>query len=560
MNELRRACGEKIGALDSSGDSFLRRAILILQAGVLTGLLLTGCTRSTSRADVVIVNGNEPESLDPAIITGISEMRITKALFEGLVRLDATNALASPGLAERWDVSPDGKVYTFHLRPNAVWSTGEPITSADVVYSWLRALSPETGGDYAGQFFYIRNVEDFYNGKIKDPGQIGIKALDAHTVRVELNGPLAFFLDLCALPAFGIVPRQAIERNQDRWLNQHPLPSSGPYELVSWRLNDRIRVRKNPRYWDAANTHNELIDILPIGSPNAALNLYETRVADIVWDKDLVPVELLDVLIKRPDFHTFTYLGLYFYRFNVTRKGLDDARVRQAFALATDRERIVKKLTRGGEIPATHYVPPGVAHYESPEGLGFNPERARQLLAEAGYPGGKGFPRYQYAFFAGAGGAGRLQEKIGVELQNMWHEHLGIDVELRQIERKIFYNAQSRLDYDLSASSWIGDYNDANTFLDIFQSSSGNNRTGWKNAKYDEWVHEANQQTDLKEREVFFQQAESLLIRDEAPIVPLYFLAGFNYFDPKKVTGIYQNLLDEHPLQNISRIGPAPKR
>ncbi len=560
MNGLQRASGESASAPGSSRAGLHRRLIQSFKAVIIGCLFFSGCARSGSHADLVIVNGNEPESLDPAIITGISEMRITKALFEGLVRLDATNALASPGLAERWDVSPDGKIYTFHIRPNAVWSTGEPITSEDVVYSWMRALSPETGGDYAGQFFYIRNAEAFYNGKIKDAGQIGIKALDSHTLRVELNGPLAFFLDLCALPSFGIVPKQAIEKYGDRWLNQRPLPSSGPYELVAWRLNDKVRVRKNPRYWDAANTRNELIDILPIGSPNAALNLYETGVADIVWDKDLVPVELLDVLMKRPDFHTFSYLGLFFYRFNVTRKGLDDVRVRQAFALATDRERIVKKLTRGGEIPATHYVPPGVAHYESPEGVGFDPGRARQMLAKAGYPEGKGFPRYQYSFFAGAGGAGRLQEKIAIELQNMWHEYLGIDVELRQVERKIFYNAQSRMDYDLSASSWIGDYNDANTFLDIFQSNSGNNRTGWKNPKYDELIQDANQQNDLKKRESLFQQAESLLIRDETPIVPLYFLAGFNYFDPQKVTGIYQNILDEHPLQNIARVGPAPKR
>lgn len=517
-------------------------------------LFFAGCARSGPRADLVIVNGNEPESLDPAIITGISEMRITKALFEGLVRLDATNALASPGLADRWDISPDGKIYTFHLRTNAVWSTGEPITSADVLYSWLRALSPETGGDYAGQFFYIRNAENFYNGKIKDPNQIGLKALDKQTVRVELNGPLAFFLDLCALPSFGVVPKQTIEKHGDRWLNVRPIPSSGPYELVDWRLNDKVRLRKNPRYWDAANTRNELVDILPIGSPNAALNLYETGVADVVWDKDLVPVELLDILVKRPDFHTFTYLGVFFYRFNVTRKGLDDIRVRQAFALATDRERIVKKLTRGGELPATHYVPPGVAHYTSPEGLGFRPEQARQLLAAAGYPGGKGFPKYQYSFFSGAGGAGRLQEKIAVELQNMWHEHLGIDIELRQVERKIFYNAQSRMDYDLSASSWIGDYNDANTFLDIFQSNSGNNRTGWKSARYDQLIREANQQIDIKQRADIFRQAEKLLVSDETPIVPLYFLAGFNYFDPAKVTGIYQNILDEHPLQNIARV------
>src|SRR5207244_10204456 len=154
----------------------------------------------------VIINGNEPESLDPAIVTGVSEMRITRALFEGLVRLDPKNAEPVPGLAERWEISSDGATYTFYLRTNSAWSTGEPITSEDVLYSWRRTLNPATAADYAGQLFYIRNGEAFYNGKIKDPAQLGLHALDPHKLRVQLEHPLAFFLDLCALPALAIVP------------------------------------------------------------------------------------------------------------------------------------------------------------------------------------------------------------------------------------------------------------------------------------------------------------------------------------------------------------------
>ena len=284
------------------------------------------------------------------------------------------------------------------------------------------------------------------------------------------------------------------------------------------------------------------------------MNLYETKEADVVWDKDLVPVELLDVLTNRPDFHTFAYLGTYFYRFNVTRRPLNDSRVRTAFALATDKGRVVRKLTMGGETAAFHYVPDGVAHYHSPGGLLFDPIKARKILAEAGFPDGKGFPRLEYAFYSAAGGGGRMQAKIAIELQQMWRDELGIEISLRQIERKIFLSAQSRLDYDISASSWIGDYNDANTFLDMFLSESGNNRTGWKNVRYDQLVNQANRQTDLVRRANLFQQAETILIADEIPIVPLYFYAGFSYFDPQKITGIYQNILDEHPLQYIKRV------
>jgi oligopeptide transport system substrate-binding protein len=333
-----------------------------------------------------------------------------------------------------------------------------------------------------------------------------------------------------------------------------PLPVSGPFELEAWRLNDRIRLRKNPRYWDAAHTQSLVIDLLPIGSANTALNLYETGVADVVWDKDLVPDELLDVLLQRPDFHTNDYLGTFFYRFNVTHKPLDDRRVRQAFAMATDRVRLVRKLMHAGEKPAFHYVPDGVAHYHSPDGLAFDPPRARQMLAEAGFPGGRGFPHFAYSFYTAAGGGGKIQLKLAVELQQMWREQLGVEVELRQIERKIFFGAQSRLDFDLSASSWIGDYNDANTFLDMFESQSGNNRTGWANPRYDQLVDQANRQVDLDRREDLFRQAEHVLIADQAPIVPLYFYAGFNYFDPNRIQGIYQNILDEHPLQFIRKV------
>jgi len=516
--------------------------------------LLAGCLRREPPADLIIVNGNEPESLDPAIVTGVSEMRITRSLFEGLVRLDPKKAEPIPGLAERWEISPDGTSYTFWLRPNAAWSTGEPITAQDVFYSWRRTLDPATAADYAGQLFYIRNAEPFFNRKLKDPALLGIHTVSEHELKVELEHPVAFFLDLCALPAMAVVPRQSIEKFGDHWLAQRPLPCSGPYELDAWRLNDKVRLKKNVHYWDSVNTQTELVDFLPIGSANTALNLYETREADVVWDKELIPVELLDVLTNRPDFHTFAYLGTYFYRFNVTRKPLDDPRVRKAFALATDKRRIVRKLTLGGEKPASHYVPDGVAHYHSPEGLSFDPPAARELLAQAGFPGGKGFPRLEYAFYSAAGGGGRMQSKIAVELQQMWRDELGIEIGLRQIERKIFFNSQSRLDYDLSASSWIGDYNDANTFLDMFLSESGNNRTGWRNARYDRLVSEANRQTDLAYRANLFQQAETLLINEEIPIVPLYFYAGFSYFNPLKIVGIYQNILDEHPLQYIKKI------
>ena len=517
-------------------------------------LFLSACRQAEPRADLTILNGGEPESLDPAVIVAQVDMRIIQGLFEGLTRFDPKTARAIPGLAERWDISPDGKTYTFHLRTNLVWSTGGPITADDVVYSWIRTLDPATASDYSSQLYYVKNGEAFNNGAVKDPSQVGVRALDRFTVEVELNHPTSFFLDICAMPLTYVVPRQAIEKYGDRWLMVKPLPVSGPYELVYWRLNDKVRLKKNSRYWDAANTQSDIIDLLPVGAADAALNLYETGQADIVWDAQLVPSELLDVLLKRPDFHTFNYLGTYFIRFNVTKKPLDDVRVRKAFALAIDKARLVKKITKGGERPASHLVPDGVANYHPPEGLGYDPVQARQLLAEAGYPGGNGFPHVEYLFNAPAGGI-KIHENVAIELQQMWHDELGVQIDLRQVEAKNFWGMQSRGEYQISRSSWIGDYNDANTFLGMFTSNDGNNRTGWKRPAYDELIQRANEQTDVNERDQIFQKAETMLVREDPPIVPLYFYSGINYFDTNRISGIYPNILDMHPLQAIRKVG-----
>jgi len=353
------------------------------------------------------------------------------------------------------------------------------------------------------------------------------------------------------------VPRQTIEKYGDRWLMARSLPSSGPFELAFWRLNDKIRLKKNPRYWDAANTQSDILDILPVGAANAAINLYLHGQADLAWDKELVPSELLDVLLKRPDFHTFSYLGTYFVRFNVTKKPFDDPRVRRALALAVDRERIVKKITRGGETPALHLVPDGTANYLPPDGLDYNPALAKKLLAEAGYPGGINFPRFEYMFNAAAGGGAKTHENVAVELQQMWRDTLGIQMDLRQMEFNVYLGAMDRLDYSVARSSWIGDYNDPQTFLGMFVTGDGNNRTGWSNPDYDRLVAAANNEPDLAKRSKLFQQAETLLVQTEPPIIPLFFYVGINYFDTNRISGVYENLLDIHPLQTIRKLKPA---
>jgi oligopeptide transport system substrate-binding protein len=515
-----------------------------------------GRSKSEPPADITIINGVEPESLDPAIITGQADGRVVMGLFEGLTRLNEKTARPEPAMAEKWEISPDGLTYTFHLRTNLLWSTGEPITTADVVYSWIRALDPLTASEYAGQLFYVKNGEAFTTGKIKDPAQVGVHALDPYTLRVELEHPTPFFIDLCAFETLTVVPRQTIQKYGDRWLMAQPVPCSGPYQLGYWHLNDKIRLIKNTNYWDAAKTQSGIIDMLPVGSPDAALNLYIHGQADIVWDKSLVPTDLIDLLLRRPDFHSFSYLGTYFIRFNVTKKPFDDARVRRAMGLVIDRERLVNKITRAGEQPAYQLVPPGTANYLPLNTTNYNPELARKLMAEAGYKNGQGFPTFEYLFDASAGGSAKVHEDIAVEMQQMWHDNLGIQMNMRQLEWKVYLSAQAHLDYQVMRSSWIGDYNDPNTFLTMFTSTDGNNHTGWNNPRYDALIHDANEEPDAPRRAEIFKEAEKLLIDEDAPIIPLFYYVGINYFDTNRIQGIYQNVLDMHPLQTIKKIKP----
>src|SRR3569833_3268865 len=258
--------------------------------------LFTGCMRHDPPADVTIINYSEPQSLDPAIITAQPDMRTVAGMFERLTHPDPQTDRAIPGLAERWEISPDGRIYTFHLRTNLVWSTGEPIRAGDVVYSLIRTLAPATASDYAGQLYCVKNAQAFNGGKTNAEA-VGVAALDPFTVRIELNNPSVFFLDVCAMPLACIVPRQTIEKYGDAWVTARPLPVSGPYQLDLWRVNDKVRLKKNPRYWDALNTQSDTIDLLPIVSASSALNLFLRGQVDFVWDKELVPNELLDVLL-----------------------------------------------------------------------------------------------------------------------------------------------------------------------------------------------------------------------------------------------------------------------
>ncbi len=510
--------------------------------------LVAGCGSGDQRADLVILNGAEPESIDPAVVTGQLEGRICYALFEGLLHFDRFGK-PQPGIAESWDFSNEGKTYTFHLRATARWSNGDPVTAKDFLLSWKRILLPETASEYAYLLYHVKNAQPFNEGTLKDFGSVGLTAIDDRTFRVELEAPVPYFLDLCSFATLLPVHLASVEKYGDDWIKPDKLVNNGPFLLKEWRLNYRIRLQKNPLYWDASHVALNTIDALPIDNSITAYNFYASKVADLILDKGLTPPSLIPELKSRPDFHAAPFLGNYFIRFNVKRKPLDDVRVRQAFAMAIDRERIVQKITQAGEPPAYSFTPPGTASgYQPPKMFGRDVQKARRLLAEAGYPDGKGFPTVTYLY-----DSKKLNEDIAVEIQNMLSDALSVHIELQKQEWKVYLNSLSRLDYDFARSSWVGDYNDPNTFIDCFVSGGGNNRTGWSSKEYDDLVAAAAMEADSAKRSQIFQQAEEILLNQGTPICPLYYYVGIQIYDGQKFGGIEPNLLDEHPFREMYR-------
>jgi oligopeptide transport system substrate-binding protein len=509
-------------------------------------LALTACSRTNNRADFVFINSAEVETLDPALITDQVSMRLGESLFEGLCRLTAEGK-PEPGMAERWEVSPDKKHYTFHLRPGVTWSDGSLVTAQDFVRSWQRVLEPDTGADYAPQLYPLVNGRAYNEGKIKDFSQVGVKALDDHTLETTLENPIPYWIDLCAFLTLAPVNVPSIEKHGPGWAKPGSLLGNGPFVLEQWLIDDHIRLRKNPRYWDAANVQFNTVDVLPIAEANTALNYFMTGQADLVMDKGMVPVSLVDALKKQPWFHTGAFLGTWFIRANVMKPPFNDARVRRAFALAVDKKRITEKITRMGENPAFSLTPPGAGQdYQPPPSPDYDPKAARDLLAQAGFPEGRGLPRVEYLYLPLP-----VERNIAIELQAMWKENLGVEVTLTKQEQKVWLASMRELSYQLCRSSWVGDYNDPNTFLECFTAGNGNNRTGWESKRYDELIAAAAREGDPEKRNQIFRDAEKILVTDEAPIIPVYHYVGVQ-FRRDNLQGVVSNLIDDHPFRAMS--------
>jgi len=499
---------------------------------VLPGLLvlaLAACARRETPVDaalrshtLLVGNQAEPADLDPQLMTAYTDQNIAVALFEGLTALDETTSMPVPAGAARWDVSPDGLVYTFHLRPEARWSNGEPVTAGDFVFAFRRLLSPALGAEYSYMLWAVKNAEAFNTGKLADFGAVGVTAPDPHTLRVALERPTPYLLSLAAHPTWFPLHRATLEKfgrfdqRSTAWTRPGHLVGNGAFALAEWSPNARLVVTKNPHYWDAAHNAIERVVFFPTENPDVeerdfragqTLVTFALPLSKIAGYRAQAPASL------RLD----PFLQTFFFRFNTTRPPLDQPKVRRALALAIDRDALARSVLQGSRLPAPALTPPGCAGYTARARVDFDLAAARRLLAEAGFPEGRGLPVFELQVRNDD-----LQPRIAEAVQDMWRRGLGVRVTLAPFEQKTWLQNQQTLAYDVSLGGWAGDFADPATFLELFVAGGGNNWTGWGDSAYDRLIAGAARTLDPAARLELFQQAESRLL-EQAPVAPLYY-------------------------------------
>ena len=522
----------------------------------LVALLFGACAKRETRVEagnrtqsIHIGNLGEPNDLDPHIPDSQNTGNIIQAFFEGLTQYHPQTSEPVPAVATRWEVSADNLTWTFHLRPEAKWSNGDPVTAGDFVFAFQRMLSPKLGAEYAYMLFVLKNGEAFNTGKLTDPALIGARAADAHTLVLTLDHPVPYLPTMLCHPSWYPLHRATIEKHGrwdqrgTAWTRPGNLVGNGCFNLAEWKPNQYVRGVKSPTYWDHAAVKLTECFFYPIESEDAEERTFRSGQLHVT---NTIPISKIAVYDKdHPElFHPELFLGSYFYRFNVTKAPFNDARVRRALAMAINRDQIVRDVSRGHQVPASHFSPPNLAGFTATARVPQDLAAAQKLLAEAGFPGGAGFPKMEILVNTNEG-----HRLIAEAIQQMWRKGLGIEVGIYNQESKVWATSMRSLNYSIARFAWIGDYLDASTFLDIMASDSGNNQTGWKNAEYDRMLELARTTADTAKRFEYFQRCEQILA-EECPVAPIYFYSRNNLRLPN-VKGWYGNLLDAHPLKGV---------
>jgi oligopeptide transport system substrate-binding protein len=496
---------------------------------VCIGLLANGCGRRETAVQAGIRdqvlhlgNGSEPRDLDPHLVVSYNDFNIVVALFEGLTGIDEATSRPVPAVAERWETSADGLVWRFHIRSGARWSNGDALTARDFVFGIHRALSPRLASEYAYVLFPIRNARAFNSGQLADFEQVGVRAPDNQTLELTLVQPTPYLAAATTLPAWFPVHRASIEKLgpfDDRavpWTRPENMVCNGPFLLREWSPGSRVVVDRNPDYWDGRHVRLTRMVFYPI--ENASTQEAAFRAGQLHLTSD-VPLSKIAVYRRNHSaiLRIDPFMDTAFLRFNTGRKPFTDPRVRQALAPAFVSAARVRHVTLGGQQPAHCLTPPGIPGYTARAAIPDDFTDARRLLANAGYPGGRGFPRVEIQF-----ATVELNQRLLEAVQQMWKRELGIEVGLANKEQRVWLNDERLKNYDLSFAHWFGDYVDPGTYLELFTSDSGNNSTGWSNREYDRLVAAAGSALDPARRIELYQQAEALLL-DQAPIAPIFF-------------------------------------
>ncbi len=540
----------------------MRASLLGPLACLAAAALLLGCgdgrrsvERAAERGLLIVGNNQEPQSLDPHKATAVADGKIITTLLEGLVRPDpADETRIHPGMAERWEHNADASRWTFHLR-QARWSDGRPVRAADFAYAYQRMLHPRFGGKYAEMLYPLRGAEAYNKGQCPWE-EVGVRVLGERCLQLELAGPTPHLLQLLLhftwvpLPAHHVEAHGGMLDRRSRWAQLGNWVGNGAYVLASHRVNDHLEVTANPLYWRAAQLRNRGIRFLPVVNGYTETRMFFNGKLHITNN---VPPELLDMARQRGGaaFHQDAYYCTIFYRLNTTRPPLADLRVRRALSLAIDRDTLVSRVVRGAGKPAHSFTPPGAGYSlgEPAEQGGYNQQEreaeARRLLAEAGYEGGKGFPVLELMTTSRD-----VQRVMAETIQAMWQQVLGIHVDIRSCEWTAYKAAQQNMDYDISSSSWSGDYLDPATFVELWGSNSGNNCTGWGSPDCDAALAAARRSPALAERQSHLAAAERAMLAGQ-PIIPLYW-SDRTYLKTPGVSGWYPLLLDNHPLDAVS--------
>jgi oligopeptide transport system substrate-binding protein len=502
-----------------------------------------GTVKPNHPADEIVINAaSEPQYLDPTKVSDSTSRILTSSMFSRLTQSDPKGGREIPDLAERWELSKDGREYTFYIRKDALWSDGQPLTAHDVEYSWKRLMDPKTGSTYNSMADVIENAREYRTGKIS-ADKVSLKAKDDHTLWVRLVSPVPYFLGLIEYMVFAPVPKHVVEKftkenKVDLWVRPENIVVSGPFILAEENFKQYKIYKKNPKYFDAHKVRINRVKAVMIEDYLASVNAFKTGQHD--WTAEAsIPSDMIEKLKKYRDFNFDPMLSTYFYFFNTKKKPMDDVRVRLAMSLAIDRKSIVDNVARQGQKPSRDLVPDGIEGYQGPESSLYDPALAKSLLADAGFPDGKGFPKLTLKF-----NTSDNHKKIAEAVQGMWKQVLGIHVDISNLEWRILLDDQTRGDFDIVRYSWTADYMDPHTFLSVMMSESENNKSRWKNKKYDELIIQSDLEQNQQKRFVLLKEAEKILAA-ESPIIPFYFYTRA-YLKKPYLKGFWPQYQDHH--------------